>query len=139
MQPYQKFDIAKEEIVSTAQRMHAAGIPLIMIHGLVNAEGQNVVSYEYGVDKGIESYQVTFADNALPSVSAVYDAAAAWPEKELEELMGIQFDGLDMPGRLFLPENLIDDRGHIIVTPLSELREHRHFDGEGEGTETTQA
>ena len=128
MQPYQKFDVAKEEILPIAQRMHAAGVPLVMIHGLVNAQGQNVVSYEYGVNKGIESYQVTFADKTLPSLSSLYATAAAWAEKELEELMGIEFAGLDMPGRLFLPENLIDDRGHIIVTPLSELREHQHID-----------
>ncbi|MDD4074758.1 MAG: NADH-quinone oxidoreductase subunit C [Eubacteriales bacterium] len=134
MQPYKKFDVTKEEIVPTAERMRKAGVPLVMIHGLVNAEGANVVSYEYGVDKGVESYQVTFTDDALPSVSPIYAAAAAWPEKELEELMGIQFAGLDMPGRLFLPENLIDDRGHIIVTPLSELREHRHFEDAQEET-----
>ena len=51
--------------------------------------------------------------------------AAIWPERELNELLGIQFEGLDTSQRLFLPEDMLETqgRGQIMVTPLSELVE----------------
>ena len=54
-----------------------------------------------------------------------YDTAATWPERELNELFGINFEGLDTSKRLFLPEDMLETqgRGQIMVTPLSELVE----------------
>lgn len=123
MQTYTKKQITKEEILPLARRMRSEGRMLVMIHGYVDANGANVISYDYEVPGGVEAYELTQTEKVLPSISEVYDAAAAWPEKELEELMGMQFEGLNMPERLFLPEDMLDERGHILVTPLSELRE----------------
>lgn len=123
MQENKRIDITKEHIRPTAERMHKAGHALVMIHGLLDKEGQFVISYDYDLGPLVESYVLTTTDTTLPSISDIYDAAAAWPEKELEELAGLQFEGLDLKQRLFLPEDMLDERGHILVTPLAELRE----------------
>ena len=70
----------------------------------------------------IERYQVV-GETKLPSISELYDTAASWPERELNELFGIEFEGLDMSKRLFLPEDMLETqgKGQIMVTPLSEL------------------
>jgi len=121
MQDYQVIPITAADVVPTAEQMRAAGRMLIMIHGYVNKDGQKVVSYEYATDKGIASYSVTGAD-ALPTISAIYSTAAEWPERELNELIGVEFTGLDTSVRLFLPDNLLEGNGQIMVTPLEELR-----------------
>ena len=121
MQAYQVISISAAEVLPTAQKMHDAGRMLVMIHGYVDQEGQKVVSYEYATEQGITSYSVSGAEE-LPTISGVYDAAAAWPERELNELIGMEFTGLDTSSRLFLPDNLLEGEGHILVTPLEELR-----------------
>ena len=90
----------------------------------LNEEGQMDVSYEYSVEPVIESYHVV-GEMSIPSISEIYDQAAAWPERELNELFSVEFEGLDMSKRLFLPEDMLETqgRGHIMVTPLSELVE----------------
>ena len=57
--------------------------------------------------------------------------AATWPERELNELFGLQFEGLDTSQRLFLPEEMLDPqgKGQIMVMPMSELLERN---GRGE-------
>ncbi len=132
IQPYKKNEITMEEIVPLAERMRKNGVMLVMIHGYVDKEGAFVLSYEYAIGGGIESYQLKTTQKSLPSISSIYDTAAAWPEKELEELMGLHFEGLDMQGRLFLPDNMLDGDGQILVTPLSELREKREAQWEAE-------
>ena len=37
------------------------------------------------------------------------------------ELMDITFDGVDTSQRLFMPNNLLEGQGQILVTPLDEL------------------
>ena len=61
----------------------------------------------------------------VPSVGEIYDTAATWPERELNELFGITFEGLDVSQRLFLPEDMLETqgKGQIMVTPLKELVE----------------
>ena len=55
--------------------------------------------------------------------SPIYDLAAAWPEREINELIGVTFEGLDCSERLFLPDNMAEEmKGQILVTPLEELR-----------------
>lgn len=122
--------ISVEEIVPTAKAMREKGVLLTMIHGHVDKEGAFVIAYDYQHDKHIESYQITTTEKSVPSISEIYDSAAAWPEREINELMGIEFEGLDTTQRLFLPENQLDERGHIIVTPLSELVENRNKNAE---------
>ena len=124
MQEYRRIDISKDEIVPTAERMRRDGRYLVMIHGFINKEGQMDVSYDYAVDPAIESYHVV-GETVLPSVAPVYDTAAAWPERELNELFGIEFEGLDVSKRLFLPEDMLETqgKGQIMVTPLKELVE----------------
>ena len=89
MQDYKIIDITREEIVPTAERMRAAGVPLAMIHGHVDDDGRFVVSYEFEVGSGIESYRIA-GENSLPSIGKIYDASAEWPEREITELMDIE-------------------------------------------------
>ena len=123
MQEYKKISITKDEIVPTAERMRAAGVPLAMIHGFINDQGKPNVSYEYVVANGIESYTVD-GESVLPSITGIYDLGAEWPERELMELMEITFEGVDTSKRLFMPETMLSDQGHILVTPMKELVEN---------------
>ena len=124
MQEYKRIDISKDQVVPIAERMRKQNVYLVMIHGFLNKDGLLDVSWEYAVDPAIESYHVV-GEMVLPSIGDIYDTAATWPERELNELFGVQFEGLDMSQRLFLPEDLLETqgRGQIMVTPLSELVE----------------
>ena len=124
MSEYKRIEISKDQVVPIAEQMRKAGVGLVMIHGFLNEEGKMDVSYEYSVEPVIESYHVV-GETVLPSISGIYDQAAAWPERELNEFFDLQFEGLDMSKRLFLPEDMLETqgKGHIMVTPLSELRE----------------
>lgn len=122
MQEFKSVEIKKEDIVSLAEKMKKDGVRLLMIQGYVDKEGENVICYQYEVGNCIESYVVK-GEKELPSITQIYDLCAAWPEEEIFELMGVKFDGLEMRGRLFLPDTMLEGKGHIIVTPLSELRE----------------
>lgn len=124
MQEYKVITIDKEQIVPVAERMKKAGRFLVMIHGYIDKNGLFDISYDYAVDPVIESYHVV-GESKLPSIGEIYDTAATWPERELNELFGVEFEGLDMSQRLFLPEDMLETqgRGHIMVTPLAELVE----------------
>ncbi len=125
MQEYKKIEITKDEIVPIAEKMRAEGIALAMIHGFINDDGKPNVSYEYEVGNGIESYTVD-GESVLPSISSIYDLGAEWAERELCELMEITFEGLDTSKRLFMPDNMLDGQGQIIVTPMDELIDRAH-------------
>ena len=130
MQEYRRIDIQKDQIVPIAEKMRKNGIYLVMIHAFRNKDGQLDVSWDYAVDPAVESYHVV-GEEVLPSIGGIYDVAATWPERELNELFGITFEGLDTSERLFLPEEMLDPqgRGQIMVMPLSELVERN---GRGE-------
>ena len=123
MQGYRRIEIKKEEIVPLALRKRSEGVFLIMIHGMLNKDGQADISYEYANGPDIDSYHVV-GETVVPSISSIYDVAAEWPERELNELFGWTFDGLDVSKRLFLPEDMLEDqgKGQIFVKPLEELR-----------------
>ncbi len=123
MQAYKRIEITKDQVVPIAEKMRKAGVGLVMIHGFLNEQGQPDVSWDYAVEPVIESYHVV-GEETLPTISGIYDEAAAWPERELNELFGLVFEGLDMSKRLFLPEEMLETqgKGHIMVTPLAELR-----------------
>ena len=122
MQEYRINPIAKDQIVPIAEKMKKEGVFLVMIHGFKNKEGKVVVTYDYAVDPVIESYHVVVEDS-IPTISHIYDTAASWPEREINELYNVKFDGLDTSKRLFLPEDMLETqgRGQIMVTPLKEL------------------
>ena len=124
MQEYKRIDISKDQVVPIAERMRKQNVYLVMIHAFLNKDGLLDVSWEYAVDPAIESYHVV-GEMVLPSIGEIYDTAATWPERELNELFGVRFEGLDMSQRLFLPEDLLETqgRGQIMVTPLRELVE----------------
>ena len=124
MQEYKRIDIGKDQIVPVAERMRKAGVYLVMIHAFIDKEGRMDISWDYAVDPAIESYHVV-GEMKVPSVGEIYDTAAAWPERELNELFGIEFEGLDVSKRLFLPEDMLETqgKGQIMVTPLKELVE----------------
>ena len=104
MQEYKRIDISKDRIVPIAERMRKEGRYLVMIHGFLNKEGKMDVSYDYAVDPIVESYHVV-GESILPSIGEIYATAATWPERELNEIFGIGFEGLDMSKRLSLPED----------------------------------
>ena len=123
MQGYRRIDITKDEIVPLARQKRSEGVFLIMIHGMLNKDGQADISYEYANGPDIDSYHVV-GETTVPSISSIYDVAAEWPERELNELFGWTFEGLDVSKRLFLPEDMLEDqgKGQIFVKPLEELR-----------------
>ncbi len=127
MQEYKSFEITPEEIVPLAEKKRKAGVMLVMIHAYVQKDGQLNVSWDYECEKGIESYHVVGV-KTLPSLVEIYSTAAEWAEREINELTGIEFVGLDVSKRLFLPEDMLETqgKGQILVTPLSELVEKRH-------------
>ena len=130
MQEYKKISITKDEIVPLAEKMRKNGVTLAMIHGFLGKDGRPNISYEYQVGTGIESYTVE-GENVLPSISEIYDMAAAWPERELNELIDITFEGLDTSKRLFMPESMLEGQGQIFVTPMKELiRKVQNKEGE---------
>ncbi len=122
MQENKVTQITKDQVVPVAERMKKAGRYLVMIHGYLNKDGQLVVSWDYSVPPAVECYRVV-GETKLPSIGEIYDTAASWPERELNELFGVEFEGLDMSKRLFLPEDMLEEqgKGQIMVTPLSEL------------------
>ena len=124
MQEYKRIDIGKDQIVPVAERMRKAGVYLVMIHAFIDKEGRMDISWDYAVDPAIESYHVV-GEMKVPSVGEIYDTAATWPERELNELFGIEFEGLDVSKRLFLPEDMLETqgKGQVMVTPLKELGE----------------
>ena len=131
MQEYKRIDIGKDQVLPVAERMRREGRYLVMIHGFINNDGLMVVSYDYAVDPAIESYHVV-GETVLPSIGDIYDTAATWPERELNELFAVEFEGLDTSKRLFLPEDMLETqgKGQIMVMPLSELVE-KNLGGDG--------
>lgn len=124
MQEYKRTDIGKDQIVPVAERMRRAGNYLVMVHAFLDKDGQIDISYDYAVDPAIESYHVV-GEMKVPSIGDIYDTAATWPEREINEIFGVEFEGLDVSKRLFLPEDMLETqgKGQIMVMPLSELRE----------------
>ena len=121
MQTNQKTMITKDQVVPVAEKMRADGVQLIMIHGYLDDDGMPVISYEYSMGPMVDSYEVR-GEETLPSIEKVYDLAAQWAEREITELIGVTFEGLDTSKRLFMPDNLLEGNGQILVMPLSELR-----------------
>ncbi|MBR0130907.1 MAG: NADH-quinone oxidoreductase subunit C [Firmicutes bacterium] len=127
MQYYKKIGITKDQIVPIAEKMRKQGVLLAMIHGFVTDEGKLNISYEYQLGDTMESYTIEIDKNdSLPSISDIYDLGAQWAEREINELIGAQFDGLDTSKRLFMPESMLEGQGQIFVTPMDELIDKAH-------------
>ena len=122
MQTNTKISITKDEIVSVAQKMRDEGRLLVMIHGHLNTAGQHVICYDYSLGTEVASYEVV-GESTLPTISHIYATAAEWPEREINELIGTVFEGLDTSDRLFLPDSMLDGKGQILVTPINVLKE----------------
>jgi len=126
MQNNEIITITREQVVSTAEKMRQEGRLLVMIHGHLEEDGTPVVSYDYDDGANLLSYEVR-GEAVLPTISTVYDAAAAWPEREINELLPITFEGLDCSQRLFLPDSMLEGQGQITVTSLKDLREKNNL------------
>ena len=121
MQTNKKTMITKDQVLPIAEKMRTDGVQLIMIHGYLDNDGTPVISYEYSLGPVVDSYEVR-GESVLPSIEPVYDLAAQWAEREINELIGVKFEGLDTSKRLFMPDNLLEGNGQILVMPLAELR-----------------
>lgn len=126
MQTNEIIAITKDQVVSTAEKMREEGRLLVMIHGHLESDGSPVVSYDYDGGTNLLSYEVR-GEATLPTISHVYDAAAAWAEREIHELLPITFEGLDCSQRLFLPDSMLEGQGQITVTSLKDLREKNNL------------
>lgn len=122
MQTNEIIPITRDQIVPTAEKMRAEGRLLVLIHGHLESDETPVVSYDYDDGANLLSYEVR-GESSLPTVSHIYDAAAAWAEREIHELLPITFEGLDCSQRLFLPDSMLEGQGQITVTSLKDLRE----------------
>ena len=121
MYPTEIIVISKDELVDIAKKFHSERRRLVMMNGYVDAEGQNVVAYNFDFDGHLKTYQVK-GEKVVPSLVPVYKGTVQWCEEEICELMDIEFEGLEKSNRLFLPEEF-DGSGHILVMPLDELKE----------------
>ena len=121
MQTYKKTMITKDQVLPLAEKMKADGVFLTMIHGYIDDDGAPVISYEYDFGPMIDSYEVR-GEKVLPSIEPIYDLQAQWAEREISELIDVTFEGLDTSKRLFMPDNLLEGNGQILVTPLKDLR-----------------
>ena len=126
MQTNEIINITKDQVVSTAEKMRSEGRLLVMIHGHLENDGSPVVSYDYDDGANLFSYEVR-GEFSLPTISHIYDAAAAWAEREINELLPITFEGLDCSQRLFLTDDMLEGQGQITVTSLKDLREKNHL------------
>ena len=126
MQVFKAIEITGDQVVPLAERMRKEGSMLVMIHGYIQPDGRSHISWDYEVGDTVESYYV-LDEKKFQTITDIYSTAAEWPERELNELMGYEFEGLDTSRRLFLPEDMLETqgKGQILVTPLSELVEQR--------------
>lgn len=129
MQAYNKNPLTKDQIRPLAQQMRSKGVTLAMIHAFFEEDGKYNISYEYEVGTGIDSYYVV-DEGPLPSISDIYDLGAEWPEREINELMGLVFEGLDTSKRLFLPDTMLEGQGQILVCPMDQLTRKAHGEEE---------
>lgn len=116
-------EIPRDKIIEVAQESRDRGYPLAVITGYIDKEGKTVITYSYDVNGDVYSYKC-IDEQTLPSITPYYGIAAEWFEEEISELMGVEFEGLEIKGRLFLPEEF-DGSGQILVTPLSELNKRQ--------------
>ena len=130
-QEYRIIPVEYDQIRHIARKMRRNGVILAMIHGYLDQNGEPVVSYEYQLEPNIESYTI-HGYTKLPSIADIYDKAAEWPERELNELYGFEFEGLDTSKRLFLPDNMLIGQGQIMITPMEELIRDRYTEKEKE-------
>ena len=122
MQTNEIIVITKDQVVPTAEKMRAEGRLLVMVHGHLENDGTPVVSYDYDDGANLLSYEVR-GESSLPTISHIYDSAASWAERDINELLPITFEGLDCSQRLFLPDSMLEGQGQITVTTLKDLRE----------------
>lgn len=121
MQTNRKTQVTRNQILPIAEKMREQGVMLIMIHGWQGDDGTPVITYDYSLGPVVDSYEVR-GERSLPSIESVYDVAAQWAEREISEWMDVTFEGLDTSKRLFMPDNLLEGTGQILVTPLKERR-----------------
>ena len=120
MQVFKAIEITGDQVVPLAERMHKEGRMLVMIHGYIQPDGRSHISWDYEVGDTVESYYV-LDEKKFQTITDIYSTAAEWPERELNELMGYEFEGLDTSRRLFLPEDMLGTqcKGQSLLTPRS--------------------
>ena len=85
MYPTEIIVISKDELVDIAKKFHSERRRLVMMNGYVDAEGQNVVAYNFDFDGHLKTYQVK-GEKVVPSLVPVYKGTVQWCEEEICEL-----------------------------------------------------
>lgn len=121
MHDFNKINITSNEIVEVAKEMINQKNRLVIMNGYINENKENVVCYNFDINGKIDTYTIVGEDK-IPTITTVYGEAARWCEEEIEEMMQVEFIGLNRSGRLFLPEEFKEGEGQILVMPLKELK-----------------
>lgn len=121
MHDFNKINISSNELIKIAKEMKNQKNRLVIINGYINEDKENVVCYNFDINGKIDTYTIVGEDK-IPTITTIYGEAARWCEEEIEELMKVEFMGLNRSRRLFLPEEFKDGEGQILVMPLKELK-----------------
>lgn len=124
MHDFEGVEVKKEDILNIANKMFKEKRRLLIINGYINEDGQNVIAYNFDLGGPVRTYLLKGEDE-VPSITPVYGGSARWCEEEIEEMMMVKFQGLDRSGRLFLPDELKDGEGQILVMPIEELKKFK--------------
>lgn len=116
-------EISKNEIRSISKEMKDKGNTIVAITSYLDDEKKPVITYSYDANGDIKSFKC-IGESRVLSITDIYGTAAEWFEEEINELMGIEFEGLEVKNRLFLPDEF-DGSGEIIVSSLSELKKNK--------------
>jgi NADH-quinone oxidoreductase subunit C len=95
------------DVRALAQTMLDLGVRLCTITGIAVAEGETQVIYHYAVPGGVLNVKVQTRGGKLNSITPI-TGAAAWAEREIQDLFGATFTGHPNPSRLIRPAQLAE-------------------------------
>ena len=124
MHDFNGVEIRKDQLIDVTKQMMDNKRRLLMINGYLDEEKQIVIAYNYDTDGDVVTYLLKGEDD-IPSITPIYGGSARWAEEEIEEMLPVKFQGLERSGRLFLPDELKDGEGQILVVSLDEIKKYK--------------